>query len=275
MPPPLRKLVGIGDDIESVVSKLLVAVDNDVRRWEGHYIYRWWDRQMAKKEYTHPDVSGESAGSRECWSFEGRKWELWAQAARTPWFLWQRSIPGISLFICGGAFPDLGGNHRAEATKQTAIGFNGELAITRQRIRYLSKVIRRIRVISVWYRSSGKAAHHLYLQGADRWNAGERSRSGSRNILKQYQKPSPLKWICSLMTRLWRHADKVKRIRELERCAIIEDLCWILWRNSAMITRQGNDYEAIEAEGDRRPAIRVDKRSRGYAITDKASGRME
>ncbi len=59
----------IGDDIESVVSKLLAAADNDVERAETGIIFIDEIDKIAKKKNSHSrDVSGESVQlcSREC-----------------------------------------------------------------------------------------------------------------------------------------------------------------------------------------------------------------
>ena len=56
----------IGDDIESVVSKLLAAADNDVERAEHGIIFIDEIDKIAKKRNTTSAMSVENLSSREC-----------------------------------------------------------------------------------------------------------------------------------------------------------------------------------------------------------------
>ena len=99
----------IGDDIESVVSKLLAAADNDVERAEHGIIFIDEIDKIAKKKNTNQrDVSGEAVQQGMLKLLEGSDVEVPVGAnsknAMVP--LTTVNTSNI-LFICGGAFPDL------------------------------------------------------------------------------------------------------------------------------------------------------------------------
>ena len=101
----------IGDDIESVVSKLLAAADNDVEKAEQGIIFIDEIDKIAKKKNTNQrDVSGESVQQGMLKLLEGSEVEVPVGAnsknAMVP--LTTVNTRNI-LFICGGAFPDLEG----------------------------------------------------------------------------------------------------------------------------------------------------------------------
>lgn len=119
----------IGDDIESVVSKLLSAADNDVDRAECGIIFIDEIDKIAKKKNSHSrDVSGESVQQGMLKLLEGAEVEVPVGAnsknAMVP--LTKVDTRNI-LFICGGAFPDLDEIIKQRLRKQTSIGFNAEL----------------------------------------------------------------------------------------------------------------------------------------------------
>ena len=98
----------IGDDIESVVSKLLAAADNDVERAEQGIIFiDEIDKIAKKKTSSQRDVSGESVQQGMLKLLEGSEVEVPVGAnsknAMVP--LTTVNTKNI-LFICGGAFPD-------------------------------------------------------------------------------------------------------------------------------------------------------------------------
>ena len=111
----------IGDDIESVVSKLLAAADNDVEKAEQGIIF-------IEKNTSQRDVSGESVQQGMLKLLEGSDVEVPVGAnsknAMVP--LTTVNTRNI-LFICGGAFPDLEGIIKERLTKQAAIGFGADL----------------------------------------------------------------------------------------------------------------------------------------------------
>ena len=119
----------IGDDIESVVSKLLAAADNDVEKAERGIIFiDEIDKIAKKKNTTSRDVSGESVQQGMLRLLEGAEVEVPVGAnsknAMVP--LTTINTKNI-LFICGGAFPDLEEIIKQRLKKQTSIGFNAEL----------------------------------------------------------------------------------------------------------------------------------------------------
>ena len=119
----------IGDDIESVVSKLLTAAGNDVEKAETGIIFIDEIDKIAKKQNTHSrDVSGESVQQGMLKLLEGSEIEVPvgsnSKNAMVP--LTTVNTKNI-LFICGGAFPDLDEIIKQRLRKQTSIGFNAEL----------------------------------------------------------------------------------------------------------------------------------------------------
>ena len=119
----------IGDDIESVVSKLLAAADNDVEKAEQGIIFIDEIDKIAKKKNTNQrDVSGESVQQGMLKLLEGSDVEVPVGAnsknAMVP--LTTVNTRNI-LFICGGAFPDLEGIIKERLTKQSSIGFGADL----------------------------------------------------------------------------------------------------------------------------------------------------
>ncbi len=119
----------IGDDIESVVSKLLAAADNDVEKAEQGIIFIDEIDKIAKKKNTSQrDVSGESVQQGMLKLLEGSDVEVPVGAnsknAMVP--LTTVNTRNI-LFICGGAFPDLDGIIKERLSKQSSIGFGADL----------------------------------------------------------------------------------------------------------------------------------------------------
>lgn len=119
----------IGDDIESVVSKLLAAADNDVDKAEQGIIFIDEIDKIAKKKETRSrDVSGESVQQGMLKLLEGSNIEVPVGAnsknAMVP--LTTVNTKNI-LFICGGAFPDLEEVIKERLNKQASIGFIADL----------------------------------------------------------------------------------------------------------------------------------------------------
>ena len=119
----------IGDDIESVVSKLLAAADNDVEKAEQGIIFIDEIDKIAKKKNTSQrDVSGESVQQGMLKLLEGSEVEVPVGANSK-----NAMVPLVTvntkniLFICGGAFPDLDGIIKERLTKQSSIGFGADL----------------------------------------------------------------------------------------------------------------------------------------------------
>ncbi len=119
----------IGDDIESVVSKLLAAAGNDTDKAESGIIFIDEIDKIAKKQNTNSrDVSGESVQQGMLKLLEGAEIEVPVGAnsknAMVP--LTTVNTRNI-LFICGGAFPGLEEIIKQRLSKQSGIGFNADL----------------------------------------------------------------------------------------------------------------------------------------------------
>ena len=119
----------IGDDIESVVSKLLAAADNDVDRAEQGIVFiDEIDKIAKKKNTTSRDVSGESVQQGMLKLLEGADVEVPVGANSKNAMVPLTTINTRNiLFICGGAFPDLEDIIKQRLTKQSSIGFNAQL----------------------------------------------------------------------------------------------------------------------------------------------------
>jgi len=119
----------IGDDIESVISKLLAAADNDVERAEQGIVFiDEIDKIAKKKNTTSRDVSGESVQQGMLKLLEGADVEVPVGANSKNAMVPLTTINTRNiLFICGGAFPDLEEIIKQRLTKQSSIGFNAQL----------------------------------------------------------------------------------------------------------------------------------------------------
>lgn len=119
----------IGDDIESVVSKLLAAADNDVEKAERGIIFiDEIDKIAKKKNTTSRDVSGESVQQGMLKLLEGAEVEVPVGASSKNAMVPLATVNTRNiLFICGGAFPDLQDIIKRRLTKQSTMGFAGEL----------------------------------------------------------------------------------------------------------------------------------------------------
>lgn len=119
----------IGDDIESVVSKLLAAADNDVEKAEHGIIFIDEIDKIAKKKNTNQrDVSGEAVQQGMLKLLEGSDVEvpIGANSKNAMVPLTTVNTRNI-LFICGGAFPDLESIIKERLNKQASIGFYADL----------------------------------------------------------------------------------------------------------------------------------------------------
>ncbi len=119
----------IGDDIESVVSKLLVAADNDVQKAECGIIFIDEIDKLAKKRNTNQrDVSGEAVQQGMLKLLEGNEVEVPVGASSK-----NAMVPLVTvdtkniLFICGGAFPELENIIKERLNKHSSIGFVADL----------------------------------------------------------------------------------------------------------------------------------------------------
>lgn len=119
----------IGDDIESVVSKLLAAAGNDVDKAEQGIIFiDEIDKIAKKKNTTSRDVSGESVQQGLLKLLEGSEVEVPVGASSK-----NAMVPMVTvntrniLFICGGAFPDLENIIKERLTEHSSMGFVADL----------------------------------------------------------------------------------------------------------------------------------------------------
>ena len=119
----------IGDDIESVVSKLLAAADNDVERAEHGIIFIDEIDKLAKKRYANQrDVSGESVQQGMLKLLEGAEVEVHVGASSKNAMVPMTTVDTRNiLFICGGAFPDLEEIIKERLNKEASIGFKADL----------------------------------------------------------------------------------------------------------------------------------------------------
>jgi len=119
----------IGDDIESVLTKLLAAADNDVEKAEHGIVFiDEIDKIAKKKNMNTRDVSGESVQQELLKILEGSIVEVpvgsGSKNAMVP--LTTMDTTNI-LFICGGAFPDLEEVIKERLNRHGSIGFRGDL----------------------------------------------------------------------------------------------------------------------------------------------------
>lgn len=182
----------IGDDIESVVSKLLAAADNDVEKAEQGIIFIDEIDKIAKKKNTSQrDVSGESVQQGMLKLLEGSDVEVPVGAnsknAMVP--LTTVNTRNI-LFICGGAFPDLEGIIKERLTKQSSIGFGADLKDKYDHDKtILEKVtVEDLRNFGMIPEFIGRLPIIFTLRGLDRDMLVKILKEPKNAILKQYQK---------------------------------------------------------------------------------------
>ena len=182
----------IGDDIESVVSKLLAAADNDVEKAECGIIFIDEIDKIAKKKNTNQrDVSGESVQQGMLKLLEGSDVEVPVGAnsknAMVP--LTTVNTKNI-LFICGGAFPDLEQIIKERLNKQASMGFIADLKDKYNNDKdILSKVtVEDIRNFGMIPEFIGRLPIIFTLQGLDEDMLVKILKEPKNAILKQYQK---------------------------------------------------------------------------------------
>ena len=119
----------IGDDIESVVSKLLAAADNDVERAEHGIIFIDEIDKIAKKKNSNQrDVSGEAVQQGMLKLLEGADIEVPVGSNSKNAMVPLETINTKNiLFICGGAFPELEDVIKERLNKHSSMGFFADL----------------------------------------------------------------------------------------------------------------------------------------------------
>ena len=182
----------IGDDIESVVSKLLAAAGNDVKRAEKGIIFIDEIDKIAKKKQTNTrDVSGESVQQELLKLLEGSTVEVPVGSnqknAMTP--MATVNTDNI-LFICGGAFPDLEEIIKERLTKKSSMGFGAVLRDTFDKDPNLLSYVTNedLRTFGMIPEFLGRLPMTVTLQGLDRDMMVRILREPKNAITKQYEK---------------------------------------------------------------------------------------
>ena len=182
----------IGDDIESVVSKLLAAADNDVEKAERGIIFiDEIDKIAKKKNTTSRDVSGESVQQGMLKLLEGAEVEVPVGANSKNAMVPLATINTRNiLFICGGAFPDLEKIIKERLTKTSSIGFNAQLKDQFDKEKNLiSKVaVEDIRKFGMIPEFIGRLPIIFTLEGLSKDMMVKILKEPKNAILKQYQK---------------------------------------------------------------------------------------
>lgn len=182
----------IGDDIESVVSKLLAAAGNDVQKAEHGIIFIDEIDKIAKKRNTNQrDVSGESVQQGMLKLLEGSDVEVPVGANSKNAMVPLETVNTRNiLFICGGAFPGLEDIIKERLNKQASIGFQADLKdkydddpdilskVTNEDIRKFGMIPEFIGRMPIIFTMQGLTAEMLVKILKEPKNA----------ILKQYQK---------------------------------------------------------------------------------------
>ena len=190
----------IGDDIESVVSKLLAAADNDVEKAEQGIIFIDEIDKIAKKKNTSQrDVSGESVQQGMLKLLEGSEVEVPVGAnsknAMVP--LTTVNTKNI-LFICGGAFPDLDTIIKERLTKQASIGFGADLKDKYDKDKTILEKVQTedLRNFGMIPEFLGRLPIVFTLKGLDEDMMVKILKEPRNAILKQYQKLLALDEVC-------------------------------------------------------------------------------
>lgn len=182
----------IGDDIESVVSKLLAAADNDVEKAETGIIFIDEIDKIAKKKNSHSrDVSGESVQQGMLKILEGAEVEVPVGANSKNAMVPLATVDTRNiLFVCGGAFPDLDEIIKQRLRKQTSIGFNAELKDSLDKRKdILSEVtVEDIKKFGMIPEFVGRLPVICTMQGLSDEMLVEILKEPKNAIIKQYQK---------------------------------------------------------------------------------------
>ena len=182
----------IGDDIESVVSKLLAAADNDVEKAEKGIIFIDEIDKIAKKKNAHNrDVSGESVQQGMLKLLEGADIEVPVGANSKNAMVPLVTVnTGNILFICGGAFPDLADIIKERLTKTSTMGFQGELKDRFDKDKNLIEkvTVEDLRNFGMIPEFLGRLPIIFTLDGLDKEMLVKVLKEPKNAILKQYQK---------------------------------------------------------------------------------------
>ena len=182
----------IGDDIESVLTKLLAAAGGDIQKAEMGIVFIDEIDKIAKKKSTNTrDVSGESVQQELLKLLEGADVEVpvgtGQKNAMTP--MEMVNTDNI-LFICGGAFPDLETIIKERLTNTTSIGFGSDPKDKYDKDRdILSKVTNQdLREFGMIPEFLGRLPVTVTLQGLTKDFLVRILKEPKNAILKQYRK---------------------------------------------------------------------------------------
>jgi ATP-dependent Clp protease ATP-binding subunit ClpX len=182
----------IGDDIESVVSKLLAAANNDVAKAETGIIFiDEIDKIAKKKNVNSRDVSGESVQQGLLKLLEGSDVEVPVGASSK-----NAMVPLVTvntkniLFICGGAFPDLEDIVKERLNKNSTIGFRADLKDKYDNVNDIIKQVNNedLKSFGMIPEFIGRLPIVFTLDGLTKEMLVKVLREPRNAILKQYQK---------------------------------------------------------------------------------------
>lgn len=135
----------IGDDIESVISKLLAAAGNDVEKAERGIVFIDEIDKIAKKKNTNQrDVSGESVQQGMLKLLEGSEVEVPVGASSKNAMVPMATVNTRNiLFICGGAFDGLE-KLIQKRTDNASLGFGSQLRTTLDKDETRQKLLKKV-----------------------------------------------------------------------------------------------------------------------------------
>ena len=182
----------IGDDVESVLSKLLTAADNDVEKAERGIIFIDEIDKIAKKRNTNSrDVRGEAVQQGLLKILEGAEVEVPVGAGSKNAMVPLTTINTRNiLFICGGAFPDIEDIIKARLNKQSSIGFRADLKdkYDKDDNLLLKVTVEDLREFGMIPEFLGRLPVLFALQSLDEEMMVQILKEPKNAILKQYQK---------------------------------------------------------------------------------------
>ena len=182
----------IGDDIESVLSKLLAAADSDVEKAERGIVFiDEIDKLAKKRNASQRDVSGESVQQGLLKLLEGSEVEVPVGANSKNAMVPLETINTKNiLFICGGAFPDLEEIIKERLNKHSSMGFIADLKDKYDKEKdLLSKVaVEDLRKFGMIPEFIGRLPVIFTLQGLNEEMFVRILKEPKNAILKQYQK---------------------------------------------------------------------------------------
>ncbi|MBR3305847.1 MAG: ATP-dependent Clp protease ATP-binding subunit ClpX [Lachnospiraceae bacterium] len=182
----------IGDDIESVVSKLLAAAGNDVDKAEQGIIYIDEIDKIAKKQNVNSrDVSGESVQQGMLKLLEGSDIEVPVGASSKNAMVPTTVVNTRNiLFICGGAFPGIEEIIKKRLNKTSGIGFHAEVKDPSDKDRTILREVETedIRKFGMIPEFVGRLPMVFALDGLDEDMLVRILKEPKNAIIRQYQK---------------------------------------------------------------------------------------